>query len=45
VIVSTEMYRLVYGAPVRNDSAFGGVLEHRDAGLDVVMDREVVTSV
>src|SRR5436853_7782765 len=31
--------------PGRNDSAFGGVLEHHDAGLDVVMDREVVTSV
>src|SRR3954451_23379175 len=38
------MYRLVYGAPGRNDSAFGGVLEHHDAG-DVVMDREVMTSV
>jgi len=31
--------------PSRNDSAFGGVLEHHDAGLDVVMDREVVTPV
>src|SRR5207302_4183046 len=31
--------------PGRNDSAFGGVLENDDAGLDVVMDREVVTSV
>src|SRR3989475_12410031 len=39
------MYRLVYGGPGRNDSAFGGVLEHHDAGLEVVMDREVVTSV
>src|ERR1700730_10990286 len=26
----------------RNDSAFGGVLEHHDAGLDVVMDGGVV---
>jgi hypothetical protein len=32
-------------SPGRNDSAFGGILEHHDAGLDVVMDREVVTSV
>jgi hypothetical protein len=39
------MYRLVYGGPGRYDSAFGDVLEHHDAGLDVVMDREVVTSV
>src|SRR6478752_5364028 len=32
-------------SPGRNDSALGRVLEHRDAGLEVVMDREVVTSV
>src|SRR5580704_9329128 len=31
--------------PGRNDSTFGGVLEHHDAGLDVVVDGEVVTSV
>jgi hypothetical protein len=35
VIVRTEMYRLVYGAPVGTNSALGGVLEHHDAGLDV----------
>jgi hypothetical protein len=28
-----------------DDSAFGGVLEHDDAGVGVVMDGEVVTSV
>src|SRR5437016_2980278 len=31
--------------PGRNDSAFGRVLEHHDAGFDVVMDREIVASV
>ena len=31
-------------SPGRKDSALGGVREHHDAGLDVVMDREVVTS-
>ena len=31
--------------PGRDNPAFGGVLEHHDAGLGVVMDGEVVTSV
>jgi hypothetical protein len=27
----TEMYRLAYGGPGRNDSAFGRVFQHHDA--------------
>jgi hypothetical protein len=42
--MSTEMYRSVHWAPVATTRPFGGALEHHDAGLDVMMDREVVTS-
>jgi hypothetical protein len=46
--IGDREYRDVPGGvrrPGRNDSAFGGVFEHHDAGLDVVKDREVATSV
>ena len=45
VIVSTEMYRLVYGAPIETTRPSDAYSKHHDAGLDVVMEREVVTSV
>ena len=45
VIVSTDMYRLAYGAPVETTRPSEAYTSTTDAGLDVVMIREVVTSV